>query len=206
MKKKSKKAPNSTALFSYKIGNSFIHKLHPIIKVILLFALPISIFFLPLPVIGLFSLVCIILSLFVPITIKEQLRNVKPVLYYCTFLLIIYLWNILFSNPSNGMQLFSLAAKLVCSMQWTSLFFTTTTSIELQNTLEKFLPSKIAKSFSLFINFIPMLFSVWNQLERAWTSRGGKNGITKITTLLPVFLSVSLHKAYNVSRTLENRS
>ncbi len=104
------------------------------------------------------------------------------------------------------MQLFSLATKLICSMQWTSLFFTTTTSIELQNTLERFLPSKIAKSFSLFINFIPMLFSVWNQLERAWTSRGGKNGLTKITTLLPVFLSVSLHKAYNVSRTLENRS
>ncbi len=99
MKKKSKKQLHNTSLFSYKIGNSFIHTLHPIVKVMLLFALPISIFFLPLPVIGLFSLVCIIISLYVPITLKEQLRNVRPVLYYCAFLLIIYLWNVLFSNP-----------------------------------------------------------------------------------------------------------
>ena len=194
------------ALFSYKIGSSFIHKMPTLLKIALMFAIPISIFFLTPLYTVIFSVICFIIARIVGFTFLEQCREVRPVLYYCTFLLITYLISFIFSTPTNGMELLSLALRLICSMQWTSLFFKTTTSLALQSALEKILPASVARTFSLFLTFIPMLFSVWNKLDIAWKSRGGKNNIQKIFILLPVFISLSLHKAYTVSMTIENRS
>lgn len=202
-----KKSPrDDVPLFSYRIGKSFIHRLPAILKVFLLFAVPIIIFMLPLPYIGLLSLFCIALSFYVGFSFLQQIRDIRPILWYCGFLLCVHALSLLLSQKSDGMTLVNLAAKLVCSMQFTSLFFKTTTSIALQEALEKILPNSLAKTFSLFITFIPLLFSVWFKLDRSWKARGGKSGIAKIFALLPVFISASLHKAYNLFLTIQNRS
>ncbi len=205
-KKQKNITQNDFPLFSYRIGYSCIHKMPTLLKVFLLFVFPISIFVLPLHYIGILSIVCILLSLYAGFSLKEQIYSVKPILIYCLFLCIVYVSGLLFSQESNGLYYFTLGTKLICSMQWTSLFFKTTTSISLQQALEKILPFSVARMFSLFITFIPMLFLVWFTLERSWKARGGKNGVRKIFTLLPIFISLSLHKAYNVSITIQNRS
>lgn len=201
-----KSTRDDAPLFSYRVGTSFIHRLPSLLKVFLLFAIPIIIFMLPLPYIGLLSLACIILSFYVGFSILQQLGDIRPILWYCGFLLFIHVFSLLLSQKSDGMALVSLAAKLVCSMQFTSLFFKTTTSISLQEALEKVLPHSVARTFSLFITFIPLLFSVWFKLERSWKARGGKSGIAKLFALLPVFISASLYKAYNLFLTMQNRS
>ena len=193
-------------LFSYRIGNSFVHKIPALIKVFFLLLFPITIFLTPLYITCSLSLICIVVARCIGFTFKEQFRDILPIIAYCFFLFIVWITNVLFSDNKNSKDLFTLGFKLIASMQWTAIFFKTTTSIQLQNALECVLPKSVAQLFSLFLNFIPMLFSVWHKLNTSWKARGGKNGITKILTLLPIFISLSLHKAYNMNLTLENRS
>lgn len=57
----------------------------------------------------------------------------------------------------------------------------------------------------MFLNFIPMIASIWQQLRRAWAARGGKNGIRMYILLLPVLFFVAMKKAWNMSRAIEAR-
>lgn len=197
---------DDTPIFSYRAGTSRIHRLPSILKIFFLFALPIVIFMLPLKYISVLSLICIALSLYAGFSILQQLRDIRPILWYCFFLLCLHIFSLVILQKSNGTALIILIAKLLCSMQFTSLFFKTTTALSLQEALEKILPYRIAMTFSLFITFIPLLFAVWFKIERSWKARGGKNGVAKIFALLPVFLSAALYKAYNIFFTLQNRS
>ncbi len=193
-------------LFSYRIGNSFIHKIPALMKVFFLLLFPITIFLSPVYIACSLSVICIVLARCIGFTFKEQVRDILPIITYCLFLSIVWITNILFSNDQKSEDLFTLCFKLIASMQWTAIFFKTTTSIQLQNALECILPKSVAQLFSLFLNFIPMLFSVWHKLNMSWKARGGKNGVSKIITLLPIFISLCFHKAYNMNLTLENRS
>lgn len=187
-------------------GVSFIHRMPALFKVILLFAFPVGIFLLPLPYVIALSGICIVLSLYTGFSIFQQIRDIRPIVLYCAFLLIVHIVLIVLSQKPDTMAVVTLSIKLICSMQYTSLFFKTTTSLALQEALEKILPYTVSRTFSLFINFIPMLFSVWFQLNKTWKARAGKNTVTKIIVLLPIFISIALHKAYNIFLTLQNRS
>jgi len=222
-------AMTDTALFSYIPGRSPFHQLNAEIKVLLLLVFPPLLFLTNIPI----CLICMFLfglfSRFCGIKFTIQFQDIKPILIYSFFLLIIeissafftyFLGNkavaekaniLIFFIPSKKTQL--LILHLICTMQFTSLFFKTTTSLALKNALEN-IEKKItfgktscafSQTFALFINFIPTVFSVWHQIEKSWIARGGKNGFFKYMTLLPVFISILLQKAHKTFLALENR-
>lgn len=166
------------------------------------------------------------------------MEDIKPVLYYGALLIfmnfLIYIFtygfNTLIQNAMNScndpVKLLNLLrqnetaimlVKLFCIMQSTSIFFKTSTSLQIRQGLEDielffrtlFRLSKkcrVSNAIAMFINFIPLVWQIWNELKRAWFARKGKNGIRMYLSLLPQLFSVGLKKAWNTARAVSIRN
>jgi len=149
--------------FSYKSGNSFVHRLPAWIKLLVIPLL--SIIFLNLnPVFILFFLIFqTLLSFYCHFTVKEQLKDLRAVLYYAVFLLIAKLAGSLipFLSDGNALKDFIpllpdffigeketgiLLLKLLCLMQSASILFKTSTQLEIREGLEK-IEMSVRKAF-----------------------------------------------------------
>ena len=151
------------AIFSYNKRDSIIHKTPAIVKLLILFCVPLITYFTPLVYhAGLFAL-AIILVLLAKIPLKSFLRDLRPIIYYCIFILIIDVLTILLfdktpmpisaelsaeleESVSPTLNFFSilkekgnflLMSRLVVSMAYTCIFFRTTSHLEMRQSLEK---------------------------------------------------------------------
>lgn len=213
-----------TALFSYRYGNTFLYKIPPTMKIILLFLLPLILFSCPMPILILSFFIFLFVGLLNGISLFEIVKNIKPVFYYAFFLIIAHVlsvFSVFLRDPSfinatvfiPGMDTFLIIARIITAMECTSLFFFSTTSLELKEGIAKLealltfnkSSGKLSQTFALFILFIPTVFSVWTQLNNAWKARGGKNSIKKLYALIPPFISILLHKAHTTELSLRNR-
>ena len=105
-----------------------------------------------------------------------------------------------------------IALRLILIIQISALFFRSTSAIEIRDSLcliELFIRKILRKIFgkrvsykcifsqniSLFLSFIPEIFSAWSSINLAWKARGGKNNFSKITTTVFVLISLSFEKA-----------
>ena len=77
---------NNTA-FSYKQGNSFLHRCPAWIKILILPVVSIAVFKLPFYFAAGLCIVQIILASALRFTFREQIRDLKAVLYYAVFLI-----------------------------------------------------------------------------------------------------------------------
>lgn len=212
--------------FSYISGNSFLHKCPSWIKI--LFIPVINILFLFLP--AYFCLFLIILqisiSFLLKFSFKQQLADLKPVIFYAFLLFLMEVFTCIFSEQATFVQRFNfqtqkesifLLLKLFCMMQSASLVFKTSTSLQLRDGIEKIelclrkiLHLKEKTSFtnaiSMFLNFIPMVTKIWAQTQKAWFARGGKKSVKMYLTLLPVLFSVGMKKAWNTACAMEVRN
>ncbi len=195
-------------LFAYRTGNSFLHKMHPFFKLILLLGFSALVFlfsdnaaYLPF-----FSLCFILIARFIGFSFLQQLKDLKAILPYCVLLFCLHFISNFFKQENNIKDLLFIILKLSCLIQISSLFFNTTSSLQLKESLEKILPFKIAVLFSLFLFFIPLLFSIWTKLNYAWKARYGKNGFIKFFKLLPLFISEAFYKSQKLLYALQNRS
>ena len=191
-------------LFSYRRGTSFLHRMSPLLKLLLLFGFTALIFFFPNYVLF-YSAFFIFFARFIGFSFLEQLRDLKPILPYCLLLVSLHVFSVFIKTETDIKDLTFLILKLVCLMQISSLFFNTTSSLQLKEALEKILPFKVALLFSLFLFFIPTLFSIWTKLDYSWKARGGKKGLLKIFKLFPIFISESLYKGQKLMYALQNR-
>lgn len=211
--------------FSYISGNSFLHKCPSWIKI--LFIPVINILFLFLP--AYFCLFLIILqisiSFLLKFSFKQQLADLKPVIFYAFLLFLMEVFTCIFSEQSTFAQRFNfqtqkesifLLLKLFCMMQSASLVFKTSTSLQLRDGIEKielFIrkilhlknKSTFTNAISMFLNFIPMVTKIWAQTQKAWFARGGKKSVKMYLTLLPILFSVGMKKAWNTARAMEVR-
>ena len=192
-------------LFSYRRGTSFLHRMSPLLKLFFLLGFTALIFFFPNYVLF-YSAFFIFFARFIGFSFLEQLRDLKPILPYCLLLVSLHVFSVLIKTETDIKDLAFLILKLICLMQISSLFFNTTSSLQLKETLEKILPFKVAVLFSLFLFFIPILFSIWTKLDYSWKARGGKKGLLKIFKLFPIFISESLYKGQKLMYALRNRS
>lgn len=139
--------------FSYKKGNSLVHRCPAWIKIIVIPVLNILFFVMPWYFAAAFILLQIMLAYSLRFKTKEQLADLKPVLYYALILLIAKIILIFFSklfgvqdsdyNFANFDDLELLAKeslpsgimlmKLFCAMQSASIVFRTSTSLELRS-------------------------------------------------------------------------
>lgn len=209
--------------FSYKNGTSLIHRMPAWIKILFLPLVSIAVFKIPPAFSILFFLIQMILSFMLHFTIREQLRDLKAVLYYAAFLIFAKTAGNLAAGQTdlsafiqNEKKTWFLLLKLLCVMQSASLLFKTSTSLQIREGLELMeltvrqifhLKKKtpVAQAISLFICFIPQVSKNWQQAERAWRARGGRKSLQMYIVLLPVFFSVGMKQAYNTSRAISAR-
>jgi biotin transport system permease protein/energy-coupling factor transport system permease protein len=103
--------------------------------------------------------------------------------------------------------------RLCVIVQLSALLFRTTTSLEIRDNLNAIehgirralsrvpliqkhisLRPRLSGRLALFAGFIPEIFQIWTQIDRAWRARGGKPGLAKIKTLVFVLITVSFAK------------
>jgi biotin transport system permease protein len=58
---------------------------------------------------------------------------------------------------------------------------------------------------ALMLGFIPRFFSLWDQLEKAYTARGGRGGMAKLKRLIPPGTEAMLEAAAETEKALEAR-
>lgn len=222
--------------FSYKNGNSFVHKMPVLVKILLIPALNILFFMLPFYFSAVLLVLQFVLACSIGFTLQEQFQDFKPVIYYAVLLYVtgfiaqffagvnaseaVNLRTILltslrttFTNASTAIMLL----KLFCIMQSASIIFKTSTSLQIREgvasieiAIRKILPvSKkpaCTTAVSLFVCFIPIVYKNWEQCKRAWFARGGKKSLKMYMTIFPVFFSVGIKQAWNSSRAILIRS
>lgn len=207
-----------TTAFSYKQGSSFLHKCPALIKIIFIPLLSILIFKLPpFFALSVFT-IQLILAFYLKFTIREQLSNLRAVLYYAIFLIAAKFIGQLAAAKSlphdfTSLQTFfqseketwALLFRLLCLMQSASLLFKTSTTLQIRESLTALHLPVLSELLSLFICFIPQVSKNWQQAERAWLARGGRKNLRMFIVLLPVFFSVSMKDAYNTARALTIR-
>ena len=224
--------------FSYIKGDSLIHKCPAWIKILFIPFINILFFNLPIQYCIFLIVIQFIICFTLKFSLKQQAADLKPVIYYGFLLLIMNLLIFIFSNgfeqlyksiligirnpleiikslPKN--ETFIMLVKLFCILQSTSIFFKTSTNLQIRQGLEeielsirKILHLKkrctVANAIALFLNFIPMVWQIWNQLKKAWFARKGKSGVTMFLKLMPVLFSVGMKKAWNTARAVSIRS
>lgn len=205
--------------FSYKQGSSFLHRCPAWIKILLIPVVSIAVFKLPFYCAAGLCFVQIILASALSFTIREQLRDLKAVLYYAAFLIFAKVIGNIAANHFdlrdfllNEKETWFLLLKLLCVMQSASLLFKTSTSLQIREGLElmehkitRKQTAPVTQAVSLFICFIPQVSKNWQQAERAWKARGGRKSLRMFAVLLPVFFSVGMKQAYNSARAISAR-
>lgn len=206
------------SLFAYKPGSSFLHKCPAWCKI--LFIPLLNILFLCLPPYFSLGLMIfqVILAFCLGFSIREQLSDLRPIIYYAVLLFLFQLisWFIGGLSPQSFAQYFSWTAeketvflliKLFAIMQSASLVFKTSSSLELREGIGKLFGynSVFTNAISMFLNFIPMLSKIWEESKRAWIARSGKANLKMYLVLLPVLFSVGMKKAFNMARAISIR-
>ena len=214
----------TTSAFSYKQGASFLHRCPAWIKILFIPLVSISVFYLP-PVFafGLLALQTLI-GFFLRFTVREQLADLRAVIYYALLLIFAKLIGALAAAENfqilellknfiaSEKETWILLLKLLCVMQSASLIFKTSTSLQIREGLEKIEKAitkkdkaPVAQTLSIFICFIPQVSKNWQQAELAWKARGGRKSLSMFLVLLPVFFSVGMKQAYNSARAISAR-
>ena len=214
---------NKGAIFRYKVNKGLLHNVPALAKLLLL--LPLSIICMSLPIqwfaVGIgFAVIIAFLCKF---TIREQLTDLKPALYYVILMYLLSLINNIYVNwPELSSLLIAhcsllidillpdtdylaIVLRLILIIQLSALLFRTTSGIEIREALCG-INKQAGTCISLFLSFIPQIFENWSTINKAWKARGGKDGLRKIRTIIFVLISLSLEKASIKAKALEARS
>jgi biotin transport system permease protein/energy-coupling factor transport system permease protein len=227
-----------TVVFRYKKGNSLLHRAPALLKLSVLAALAISIMFLPLSAVCAGIAAAIIPALVCGFSVKEQLTDIRPALFYALFLCMISACSGIVSagGPAAVSSLRDLIhrvrpayeygvyiVRLILVMQVSALLFRTSSSIEIkeavcgaETALRRVLrrlpgagrispAAKFGNSIALTISFIPVLFELWEKLNRAYRARGGRGGLTRFRLLIAALIALSFHYAAQKARALQAR-
>jgi energy-coupling factor transporter transmembrane protein EcfT len=204
-------------IFKYKTIPGPLHKVPAILKLLLL--LPISIICVHLPPLWLSVgiLTVLIAALLCGITLREQLSDLRPAVFYGIFMYVLSIlsnltgyWNnipVSAGEPVSGMlsaifipgyDFSQIALRLILIVQLSALLFRTTSPLKIREAVR-------LNSISLFISFIPEIFKTWSDINLTWKARGGGQGLAKIKTLVFVLISISFEKAMLKAKALEAR-
>lgn len=205
------------SLFSYTASDSIIHRTPAGLKILLLFCIPVTVLLCPMEVCIVLIAVFQILALIGRIRLRDFLRDLGPILAYCLMIVSIdVLSYVLFHKNDDIITARSLHSilRLLCAIEATSVFFRTTGSYEIGSALQTaeriltFGKSRMVLSglFSLFLGFLPQIFATWTSLDLAYRARGGKKGLSKVLTLFPLLITMSMKKATTTYLALLNRS
>ena len=221
-------------LFTYKKRNGFLYKTPSWLKIISMVAATIMFFYFGTKEFIVILSITILLSLFHGFSFAELAKDFSYILLYGIFLYLAAILDNInqttfpTENPFfmfiPSKQIVEITCRLSATFFLASLLFKTTSPLQLKqgfSQIEMFLRKMIAfipkvgkkikpypkttESLANVIAFIPQVFQIWNKLDLAWKARGGKNGFKKICKIMPALFSVSMGKAVETSKAMENR-
>jgi len=224
---------NSMIIGQFVPGDSFIHKLDPRAKIIVIFFYVIVVFFANNAMsYGLLTLFVVISIIFTFIPLRFIIKGLTPIwfLIIFTFLLHLFLTKegpVLFEILSVKFHLGGVIQGLVISLRFmllilmTSLLTLTTTPIEITDAIEsllhplkrvKFPVHELALMMSISLRFIPTLMQETDKISKAQASRGVdfRTGPLKerikaiIPLLVPLFVS-AFKRAEELAMAMEAR-
>ena len=213
----------SSPILSYQKRNSLIHRTPALMKLLALLGIAVALYLTGLEIHGILFAVSLVAVLISSISFRDFLHDLKPVAFYILYIEVVEvvgamlyggnLWESFGDGMWKTNSSVLLVSRLVVAMSYTSLFFRTTSNLEIRQSLERvelavsFGHSRLSfsKAFALFLNFLPQLFAIWTGLDKTWKARCGKRGIRKIIVLLPVFIALSMKKANDTLMSLRNR-
>lgn len=205
------------SLFAYTKADSVIHRTPAWLKLLILFAVPITVYLSPIQVALIMIPAFFILALISKTGIVRFLKDLSPIVIYSILILSIDAFSWLIFRKKTAViteTSLYLILRLLCAVEAASLFFRTTGIYETMQTLRKiesvltFGKSNLAVStiLSLFLSFLPQIFATWSELDSAYRARGGRNGLGKVAVLLPLLISLCIRKAQTTYLALLNRS
>ena len=200
-------------LFAYTKKDSAVHRTPALLKLIILFAVPVTLHFTSIWVCIALIPTFLMLALFAGIGAGRFFRDLRPILIYSMMIISIDVLSwLVFRRKDEIITKTSLylILRLLCAVEATSVFFRTTSIYEITEMLRRITFGKaghaVSGMLSLFLTFLPQIFATWSELEEAYRARGGRKGIVKATVLLPLLISLSINKARTTYLALLNRS
>lgn len=221
---------DKSLFFHYKTGNSFLHRMKPWIKILLMLVLAVGAFYAPVQTVPvLFVFLILFEKFYLHVTSGELFSDFKPVIAYFTLMMIstviansvsffeegtfrtatfMDLAEILVPDESYV----KLLAGLALSLKISGIFYKTTSNSQFRkgfSSIEKCITRKknapFAETLALTITFIPRLVGFWNEIDTAWQARGGKKNLRRIKKLTPTLFKVSMKEASLKSMARQNR-
>ena len=226
---------NDITFGQYYESNSFVHRLDPRTKLILLIAVIVFIFiadgWLPLAVVALLIFATIFAS---KVPFKMYLKNIKAILPIIIFTLLINLfyngggevlfsvWKLTVTTGSVSRALY-MASRILLLIIISAVLTYTTTPNDLTDAIESLLsPLKViglknavhtlAMMMTIALRFIPTLIEETQKIMNAQKARGAdlENGklIERIKALIPILIPLlisSVRRAYELAEAMECR-
>ena len=211
--KKGKSTP-----WSYRKGSSPLYRLPAGFKLVFLLLLSLAAFVPGTPLQSLvllsgITVIVIILSFIAGSGPIALLRGSFPLFI---FILAVFLFQgIQFSppgiRPEGLFESVIFCIRIAIAFASGSLLFAVTTPGEIRRSLsraETFLhiqKLRLSLSISLMLGFLPMFFVIWEDVNLAWDSRGGKKNISRLVVLIPIVVERLMVKAAETAMALEAR-
>ncbi|MBP5175160.1 MAG: hypothetical protein ILP07_04505 [Treponema sp.] len=207
------------SFFKYRPGNTFMHRLPPWLKIIMMLALAMGAFYCPsLPALIIWLALILFSAIFLHFSLNEIISDLSVTFIYATML---YVASVISNISEAGLISpsvlipkignFSPLTPMALSLEISSVFYRTTSTMsfrkgfsQIEGTLRKD-GTPLSDALSLTLSFIPGLATFWHKTDNAWKARMGKNGLKKIMTLTPILFRTGMGEAYKKSLALQNR-
>ena len=204
--------------WSYRKGSSLLHRTPAGAKLIFLLALSLApfipwtgIFVFVIP--GIIAIFLITLSIIAGFSPDMLLRGSGPlfIVVIGVFIFQALEFSPLGLNLQGLMESIIFCARLGLAFAAGALLFAVTTPGEIRKSLSKAENAlhleklNLSLSISLMLGFLPRFFEVWENLNLAWKSRGGKNTPRRITVLVPLAVERMMVKAAETAEAMEAR-
>jgi len=210
---------NRRTPWSYQKISTPLHRLNAGFKLCVLLALSLLAFF-PAPhkqsfaILAGIAAILIALSFIAKIGPAALLRGGLPLIF---FVLTVFLVRGIELSPfgfnKDGIwETAIFCLRLCAAFAAGTLLFTVTTPTEIRKSLSHLESAvhieklKIGLGISLMLAFLSRFFEIWEDVNLAWESRGGKNKITRrLVTLIPLVIERLMIKAGETAEALESR-
>ena len=199
--------------WSYRKGFSPLHRTPAGVKLIFLLALSLAAFFPSFIVLSIIALILITLSIVAGIGPLALLRGSGPLFFVVigVFFFQAFEFSPLGFNLQGLRESIVFCVRIGLAFAAGALLFAVTTPGEIRKSLSRAEAAlhleklNLSLSISLMLGFLPRFFEIWESLNLAWKSRGGRNTPRRLTVLIPLALERMMQKAGETAEALEAR-
>jgi len=204
--------------WSYRKDATLLHRLPGGIKLVFLLFLSLAAFFpgtehLSLIILSCIAIILIVLSLMAHIRPWQLTRGSGPLLFMVLALFIyrgIGFFPLSF-NPEGLRESIIFGIRIGTAFAAGSLLFGVTTVVEIKKSVSRLEIKlgieklRIGLGISLMLGFLKQFFEIWEDLNLAWKSRGGKNNLKRLLILIPLAVEKMMVRAAETAVIMESR-